>query len=848
MLHVIAYLLFVGLAAAETGIDGWLRYAKLPRSVVKGFKPPTHIVVLNQTESSPVFTAGSELKSGLEGIFGEHAITTSYDGCGGQGSRAIVVGTVDAYSRACGGGHQFGDATELKEDGFFLSTARDAVHILGQNERGALYGAFEYLSSLAQGDFSDVSYSSSPDAPIRWANEWDNMDGTIERGYAGLSIFFANNTIRNDLGRVAQYARLLASVRVNGLILTNVNANPVTLSPENVKGLGRIADLMRPYGVRIGIAVNFASPKDFGGLPTYDPLDKRVISWWQDTTERIYEQVPDFGGYLLKASSEGQPGPHTYNRTLAEGANLFGDVLKPHGGITFFRTFVYDLLDIADWKADRASEAYTAFQGLGGKFRDNIILQTKYGPLDFQGREPPHPLFGFFEDSNVAIELQIAQEYLGQQSHTVYLPPMWKTVLDADLRVNGETSYVRDIVSGKRFKRQLGGYAGVANIGLDQTWTGSHLSMSNLYAFGRIAWDPTEDADDIIRSWARLTFGLDSTVSDVVSYIAAASWPAYQNYTSGDIGLPSLTDVIDNHFGPDVRAGDNNEYGIWTRSNSFSIGMDRTVKNGSGFAGQYSPEYAAKVESIDTTPVEFLLWYHHVNYTYELPSGSSVIQHIYDAHYTGAETAQTFPKLWKKVDGKVDRQQYEEVLAQLTFQAGHAIVWRDSIVDYYRNLTQIPDELGRVGRHHRFRIEAESMKLDGYKKIELEPIESASNAVAVEAIGNHTITTAEVELDDDVSAGGGVRDIAVVYFDIDGGVAEWELFLNDRSLGAWLGNNEDVFSHAATDTPDGGSKTRVTFENVEIERGDVLRVEGRADGLDAAVLDYVAILPPGTIG
>ncbi|KAL3485506.1 putative alpha-glucuronidase A [Aspergillus germanicus] len=778
MLYFIALLLLFALAAAESGIDGWLRYTKLPRNARKGFRPPRHIV----------------------GIFNLDA-PLSYNGCDAR-RRSVIVGTVDAYTQACDHHFDLDFPLHLEEDGFFLNITGDTVHILGHNERGALYGTFEYLLMLAQGNFSTVSYASNPSASLRWTNEWDNMDGTIERGYGGLSMFFGNNTVREDLTRVAQYARPLASVRVNGVILTNVNANPITLSPGNVKGLARIADLMRPYGLQIGIALNFASPKDFGGLPTYDPLDKDVISWWRNITDNIYDEIPDFGGYILKASSEGQPGPHTYNRTLADSANLLADVPEPHGGITFFRTF-----------------------GLDGQFRDNVILQIKYGPSDFQGREPLYPLVGYFRQSNVAIELQIAQEYLGQQTHTVYLPPLWRTILDADLRVDGQTSYVRDIVSGDRFQRRLGGYCGVANSGLDSTWTGSHLSMSNLYAFGRMAWDPTEDPDAIIKAWSRLTFGINPDVTAVRRHRSS-----------------SLTDVTNTHFGPNVRAGDDNKYGIWTRSDAFSISMHWTVRNGSGHAGQYPPEYGARFENIDTTPVEFLLWYHHVNYTHVLPSGDTVIQHLYNAHYTGAETAQTFPARWTRLDGKLDRQQYKEVLAQLTFQAGHAIVWRDSIVDYYQNLTGIPDELGRVG-YHPLRLEAEDMQLTGYTIIELDPIESASGGFAVAALANDTLATAEVKLEHISS---GIWDIIVVYFDVIDGVAEWEVYLNDRSLETWLGNNEYVFSHAGTDAPDGGSKTRILFEKVRINRGDILRVEGVSDGLDAAVLDYVAIMPVGT--
>ncbi|KAH7165002.1 alpha-glucuronidase precursor [Fusarium sp. MPI-SDFR-AT-0072] len=833
---VVSSLALYGLAVAETGIDGWLRYKKLPYKAADNFKHPKSIITLNATKSSPVYTAGTELQDAFAGIFGEQ-VPRRFKGCDHQNS--IIVGTLDAYHDACGKAHL---PAVLEEDGFWLSIKGGSVKIVGHNERGALYGAFEYSSMLSQGNFSDISYVSNPTNAIRWTNEWDNMDGTIERGYGGQSIFFAQNKTMPDRARVKQYGRLLASIRINGAILTNVNANPITLKPDNLRGLGEIATILKPYGVQIGLALNFASPQTLGGLSTFDPLEPSVISWWEDITNNIYDEIPNFAGYLVKANSEGQPGPLTYNRTLAQGANLFGDVLRPHGGIVLFRTFVYEMLNITDWKADRSAEAYNAFQGLDGKFHDNIILQMKYGPLDFQVREPAHPLFGYFKNSNAGIELQIAQEYLGQQAHAVYLAPLWKEILDTDLRVDDKTSFVRDIISGKRFKRRIGAFSGVANVGMSQTWTGSHLSMSNLYAFGRLAWDPTDDPEAIIKSWSHLTFGLHRQVTDIVTRIAMESWPAYLNYSSGDLGLPTLTDVTNNHFGPNVRAGDDNPYGIWTRSDSFSIGMDRTVSNGTGFSGQYPPAVAKKFEHIETTPTNMILWYHHVNYTHKLPSGKTVIQHLYDAHYAGAKTAHTFPKLWMGAQRYVDEERFNSVLFQLTFQAGHSIVWRDSIVDYYHNLTGIPDEAGRAG-HHPWRIEAEAMSYSGYKAAVLDPIESASNATALETIGNSTVATASTKLDFKP----GRYDIAVVYFDILGGTSQWEAYLNGKSLGKWVGNLESTLSRAATTEPDGGSKARITFPNVKIAKGDIFKVVGKADRAELAPLDFVAFLPKGVI-
>jgi alpha-glucuronidase len=301
---------------------------------------------------------------------------------------------------------------------------------------------------LALGNFSKVAYATNPHAPIRWVNQWDNLDGSIERGYGGSSIFFNSGVVVNNLTRAAEYARLLASIRLNAVVVNNVNANASLLTPQNIQGLGRIADAFRPYGVQLGVSLNFASPQLVGGLNTFDPLDPSVIAYWTNVTGRIYQQVPDMAGYLVKANSEGQPGPLTYNRTLAQGANLFAKALQPYGGIVMFRAFVYNQLNESDWKADRANAAVQFFKDLDGQFDDNVVVQIKYGPIDFQVREPPSPLFAKLLNTSTAIELQITLEYLGQQCHLVYLPPLWKTILDFDLRVDQKPSVVSDIYSG----------------------------------------------------------------------------------------------------------------------------------------------------------------------------------------------------------------------------------------------------------------------------------------------------------------------------------------------------------------------------------------------------------------
>jgi alpha-glucuronidase len=406
-------LLFLcGLAAAEDGLAGWLRYAPLQCDGCSSPLLPANIVALNATKTSPVYMAGIELQKGFRGLFNS-SLTITHEK--GPVASSITVGTLDQYASDSHGK----EATEIGADGYWLNIQGSSVQILGQNERGALYGTFEYLSRLAQGNYTDVSIASTPDAPIRWVNQWDNFDGGIERGYGGRSIFFFNGTIKEDLTRVSEYARLLASIGINAVVVNNVNANYTLLKPENIDGLGRIADVLRPYGIQMGLSLYFASPANLTDIDTFDPLNDTVVQWWHNKTAEIYERIPDFAGYLVKANSEGQPGPLTYNRTLADGANMFARALKPFGGIVMFRAFVYNQFgDWNDWYADRANAAVEFFKHLDGQFMDNVVVQIKYGPIDFQVREPPSPLFANIPQTATAIELQITQEFVLSNSLT----------------------------------------------------------------------------------------------------------------------------------------------------------------------------------------------------------------------------------------------------------------------------------------------------------------------------------------------------------------------------------------------------------------------------------------------
>ncbi|KAF1992820.1 glycoside hydrolase family 67 protein [Amniculicola lignicola CBS 123094] len=833
MLRTIFLALFTVLVSAEDGSRAWLRYAPVPQA--SSHRLPPSIIALNSSSNSPVYVAGQELQKGIKGVFGKELSISSTN----KGSPAIVVGTIDAYKKTYG---SFKEARELEEDGFFLSTTGNTVRIIGQNERGALYGAFEYLSRVSQGKFSSVSYVSNPHAPIRWVNEWDNLDGTIERGYGGASIFFKNGYVVENVTHAAEYARLLASIRINGIIINNVNANPTLLNDRNIAGLARLADAMRPFGVQLGISLNFASPQTFGGLSTFDPLDANVDAWWANITNKIYQSVPDMAGYLIKANSEGQPGPLTYNRTLADGANMFAKAVKPHGGVIMFRAFVYDnKILYANWKNDRANAQVDFFKDLDGKFDDNVVVQIKYGPIDFQVREPPSPLFSTLRKTSTAIELQVSQEYLGQQCHLVYLGPLWKEILEYDLRADGKPSKVKDIYSGERFKRPLGGSAAVVNVGTNTTWLGSHLAMSNLYAYGIMAWDPAVEPDDVLQDWIRLTFGFDRKVMEVITDISMKSWPAYEKHT-GNLGVQTLTDILYTHYGPNPASQDNNGWGQWTRADTFSIGMDRTVKNGTGNAGQYAPEIASMFENVDTTPDDLLLWFHHVPYTQKLKSGKTVIQHFYDAHYEGAATVQTFWKAWESLKGKIDTERFEHVLFRLIYQSGHALVWRDAINQFYYNLSSIPDEAKRVGNHP-YRIEAEKMTLSGYKPVAVTPFHTASGYTAVVTTSN----TMAGSVSTNITFASGVYDLAVNYYDLYEGKAQYAMSINNRTVGTWTGDLEDKLGHEISRFLDGHTATRITFRGIKVNKGDVLRIVGTPNGIELAPLDYVSFMPPGKV-
>jgi alpha-glucuronidase len=768
---------------AETGSEAWLRYSS--------------------TGSAPVITVVG--KSALL----ESARQELLRGFRSPKAHAIVLG---------------GAAANLKPDGYELKTVDGKIVITGTDDRGVLYGAFAMLRKIALGEsIENLNERSEPRVPLRWVNHWDNLDGSIERGYGGRSIFWDNGAARADLSRVNDYGRLLASLGINGTSINNVNVNPRILAPDFLPEIVRIANTLRPWGVRTVLSVDFGSPQKVGGLDTFDPLDPKVIAWWKSKTDEIYRAVPDLGGFIIKADSEGRVGPSVYGRTHADAANVVARALKPHDGMIFYRGFVYDnKMDWRNLKNDRARAADDNFRSLDGKFDDNVVIQIKNGPIDFQVREPASPLFGTLEKTKQAIELQITQEYMGQARHTVFLVPMWKEALDFDLRVGNRATPV---------KSRVNAVVGVSNVGLDDSWFGNHLSQANLYGFGRLAWNPDLSARQIAEEWTRLTFGREPKVVQTIVNIQLTSWRTYEDYT-GPLGLQTLTDITGNHYGVNVEASERNGWGQWhradTEGDNKGVGMDRTVATGTGFIGQYTPAVARMYESLATCPDDLLLFMHHVPYSHVLHSGKTVIQYLYDSHYDGAAAVEGYVRDWKSLQGRVDEQRYSDVLAQLEYQAGQAEVWRDAVSNWFLRASGIPDAKGRVGNYPG-RLEAESAELDGYKTIDITPWEAASGGKAVECAA-----AAGCAATFRYSGAAGTFQVGVRYFDQNNGVSRFRALLRGRVIAEWTADDR-----LPTRKIDSSSSALYRIRGIRLNPGDEIRIEGTPDGGETAALDYI---------
>ena len=653
-----------------TYTKAWLNYEKMDDS------PERICVALSET--GPIADSiRRELQIAFEAMYGVAPIFAD------QTDKEALFVTFH-----CSKVHMYG------EEGYLVKAVPGKITVESGGQRGLLYGMFAMLERLRMGEYA-FTLAQTPSNPIRMLDHWDNLDGSIERGYSGNSFFFCNEEV-TVTERIRDYARMIASVGINAVCINNVNVRGVAaelITARYRAPLVQLSRIFEAYGVKLFLSLNFASPKRIGGLDTSDPCDERVRAFWRERIADVFEGIPNFGGFVVKADSEGEPGPFAYGRTHADGANMLAEFARPYGGIVIWRCFVYNCQqDWRDTKTDRARSGYDNFIGHDGEFADNVILQIKNGPMDFQVREPVHPLFGGLKKTNMMLEVQIAQEYTGQQRHVCYLLPMFHEILNFRTFCGQESDTIADIVSGRTYGNRNCGMVAVTNTGDDENWTGHDLAAANLYGFGRLAFNTSLSAEDIARDWIRLTFGLNQKVLENVQAILMMSWPAYEKYTS-PLGIGWLV-TPHTHYGPDVEGYEYDRWGTYHRADHMGIGVDRTPA-GTGYTAQYNEPNASMYANVETCPEELLLFFHHMPYAHVLKTGKTIIQHIYDTHFEGAEEAERMLALWRELQGLVEPASYMRTLARFENQAEHAKEWRDRINTYFHRMSWVEDEKGR---------------------------------------------------------------------------------------------------------------------------------------------------------
>lgn len=632
-------------------------------------------------EDSPVIdNAIKEFGRGIEALAGEifAGKTTSVDA---ENAKTLKI--------AC-------DST-IPAEGYDLKGNDTGISVKASDDRGALYGVFSALRQIACGKkATEVAETAAPSNPLRMMNHWDNMDGSIERGYSGDSFFFRNEKIEINQ-RTEDYARFMASIGINAAVINNVNvkgAASYLITDRYFDELARLSEIFESYGIRLFLSLNFASPIEIGGLDTCDPLDKSVISWWESKIKEVYEKLPRLGGFLVKADSEGRPGPFTYGRTQADGANMLGDVIKPYGGIIIWRCFVYNCTqDWRDTRTDRARAGYDYFKDLDGAYHDNVVLQIKNGPMDFQIREPVSPLLGGLKKTNQMLEVQLAQEYTGHQIDLCYLIPLYKEVLDFHTYCGSEKDTVADIVSGRTMGNTLGGMAAVINTGDDINWTGNDLAAANLYGFGRLSFDTELSSEAIAREWIAMTYDLPEKEAQILCDMLLRSREIYEKYTS-PLGIGWMVAPA-THYGPSVDGYEYSRWGTYHRADHLGMGVDRTDK-GTGYAQQYYEKNAVMYNDPDTCPEELLLFFHHVPYTRMLKTGKTLIQHIYDSHFEGEEEARGLAADWDELKDSIPSDAFARVKERFGLQLDNAREWRDQVNSYFYRKSGIADEKGRT--------------------------------------------------------------------------------------------------------------------------------------------------------
>jgi alpha-glucuronidase len=555
------------------------------------------------------------------------------------------------------------------------------IVIASEGETGVLYGTFHFLRLLqSERSIENCYISEKPATTHRLLNHWDNLDRTVERGYAGFSIWDWHKLPDYIDPRYHDYARANASIGINGTVVSNVNANALILTPQYLQKIKGLAEVFRPYGIKVYLTARFSAPIEIGGLETADPLNEEVRSWWKNKVDEIYSFIPDFGGFLVKANSEGQPGPQDYERSHAEGANMLAEALAPHRGVVMWRAFVYSH-EVPD---DRAKQAYNEFKPLDGSFRENVFVQVKNGAIDFQPREPFHPLFGAMDQTPLMMEFQITQEYLGCATHLVYLAPLFEENLQSDTYARGKGSTVARVIDGSLHQNEITGMAGVSNIGTDRNWTGHPFGQANWYAFGRMAWNPQLSSASIADEWLRMTFTNNQGFIEAVKEMMLKSRETAVNYMT-PLGLHHQM-AWDHHWGPGpwVNIGRPD----WTsayyhRADSAGIGFDRSAA-GSNAVAQYFPEIEKMFGDIEKCPEEYLLWFHHVPWDYRMKSGRSLWNEMCKKYYDGAATVKQMQETWNKMEPYIDQERHHHVKQLLAIQADEAVWWRNALLLYFQ--------------------------------------------------------------------------------------------------------------------------------------------------------------------
>jgi alpha-glucuronidase len=685
-ISIVALLMLIGLcvrplgARAEDGYDLWLRYVPLTGTALSSVRGNATELIAG-APSPTLDVAQAELARALKRMLGQAPPTRASITRDG----AIVLGTPRSLAFLAG---LEPDLASLGPEGYRIRSislqGHRATAIVASTDAGVLYGTFAFLRLLQmQRPLAGLDVAARPALKLRVLDHWDDLDGFIERGYAGASIWDWHKLPDYLEPRYSDYARACASIGINGTVLNNVSANAQMLTPLYLRKVAALAAVLRPYGMRVYLSARFSAPVEIGGLKTADPLDPSVQSWWQAKIDEIYRAVPDFGGFLVKANSEGQPGPQDYHRTHAQGANLLARALRPHGGIVMWRAFIYS----NELPEDRARQAYTDLKPQDGQFEDNVLLQVKNGPIDFQPREPFHPLFGAMPHTPLMLEVQPTKEYLGLATTLAYLGTMWEETLRSDTGTRGPGSTVAHVIDGSLDGHTLTGMAGVANVGADRNWTGSHFDQANWYAFGRLAWDPQLGAASIAEEWVRLTFSNDPAFVAPVVNMMMGSREAVVDYMT-PLGLHHLMSR-GGHYGPGpwVTGGRADQTSVYFhRADAAGIGFDRTA-SGSNAIAQYAPAVAEQFGSLEKTPEKLLLWFHHVPWDHRMSSGRTLWEELVYRYTHGVEEVGEMRRTWASLERYVDPERHAQVAAFLAIQEKEAQWWRDASIAYFQSFS-----------------------------------------------------------------------------------------------------------------------------------------------------------------